>query len=69
MKSLLIHHHAAAFTDKGKIWINSNIGRWVNGLSQYFVRIGLLVHETRVKNTFQDTCINRGNVCYWNWLQ
>ena len=57
MKTLLIHHHAVAYVSPEGIWLQSFIASWVNSLAPYFDKIGLLMHETRVKGTKQDTLI------------
>jgi glycosyltransferase involved in cell wall biosynthesis len=60
--NILIHHHAVAFIEKDKIWIQSFIGIWVQELSYYFDEIGLLIQTSSSKNTEQDYPITAKNI-------
>ncbi|MHC1731080.1 MAG: glycosyltransferase family 4 protein [Bacteroidales bacterium] len=51
---ILIHHHAIAFIEDDKIWIQSFIGIWVQELSKHFKEIGLLVQVSDSKKPEQD---------------
>lgn len=62
LRTLLIHHHAPAHQGDGAIWVQSFIGRWIEELSRYFDRIGLLLHETAEKLPRQDARICAQNV-------
>ena len=62
MLRLLIHHHAVAFNENGKIWVQSFIGQWVEHLSIYFKQIDLLLYTSQVKLEKQDYCISQSNI-------
>jgi len=60
---LLIHHHHLAFVDTdGKIWLSSNIGRWIDSMAPHVKEIGLLLYETKTHEDQQDTVIYSSNV-------
>lgn len=58
----MIHHHTVAYVSTDGIWVQSFIATWVNSLSPYFDKIGLLLHETKIKGTKQDTLIPHRNI-------
>lgn len=62
MNTILIHHHTVAYVSTDGIWVQSFIATWVNSLSPYFDKIGLLLHETKIKGTKQDTLIPHRNI-------
>jgi len=59
---ILIHHHAVAFVENERIWIQSFIGVWVQELSHHFDEIGLLLQVSSSKRKEQDYAIISQNV-------
>ncbi len=59
---VLIHHHAIAFIENERIWIQSFIGAWVQALSYYFDEIGLLVQVSNSRKSEQDYQITAENI-------
>ena len=60
--SILIHHHTIAYEQDGSIWIQSPIGVWVDELSKYFGKIGLLLFLSDRRHKFQDYQIRNENI-------
>lgn len=60
--NLLIHHHAFAFIENDKVWIQSFIGIWVQEFSKYFDEIGLLSQVSNSRRPEQDYQITADNV-------
>ena len=64
---LLIHHHTQAYIDDNGIWLQSFIGSWINELSQYFTKIGLLIKVNDVREKEHDYLINNDSIVIHNY--
>ena len=59
---ILIHNHAFAYEENGKIWVQAYIGQWVNHLANHFSLVGLLLFISQKKLPKQDTPIIKDNI-------
>lgn len=59
---ILIHHHAVAYKEGERIWVQSFIASWVLALSNYFDQVGLLLNTSDNRLSKQDTSIEKSNV-------
>lgn len=60
---LLVHHHAPVFRDAdGRLHLPAFMGKWVDGLANHTVQIGLLMPETSEKLAHQDAILLRPNI-------
>lgn len=64
VNKILIHHHASIYIDptNNEMFTYSFIGSWVNELSNYYTRIGMIVHISKSKTKQHDTKLNSNKI-------